>query len=74
MRARYREYRIMLLWRQHLSFREIGRQLGISHVAAQKRLVDVMKRGNAEQAYQARCFQEIFATILAWRNYFEVQR
>jgi DNA-binding CsgD family transcriptional regulator len=37
LRARERELKIMQLLSMNLSFRQIGAQLGISHVAAWKR-------------------------------------
>src|SRR5215470_1884393 len=45
MRARDREFKIMQLRSMNLSFRQIGAQLGISHVAAWKRYWWAMHEG-----------------------------
>jgi hypothetical protein len=71
MEARLREYEVMQLRHQRLSFRAIGQQLGISHVAVQKRYWHAMQRYNTERIYRARCLGEIINRLNIWIKYFD---
>ncbi len=63
LRARVREFDIVRMHMiQGFTFREIGQALGISHVAAWKRYEWAMESFRLEDAYRARCFEEI-----AWK-------
>jgi len=59
-RAMVRELEIVKLrCKEGLSFREIGKRLGISHVAAWKRFHRAIKDARAAEEYRAQCVREI---------------
>src|SRR5262245_24263725 len=71
MRARYRELKIMLLRDMNLSFRKIGAQLGISHVAAYKRYWWAMDESLFAEQRRARCLNSIGELLDRSIRYYE---
>ena len=59
LRARHRELKILLLRSMNLSFRQIGAQLGISHVAAYKRYWWAMDESLFAEQRRERCLISI---------------
>src|SRR5262245_22101573 len=72
LRARYRELKIMLLREEmNLSFRQIGAQLGISHVAAYKRYWWAMDESLFAEQRRERCLNSICELLDRWIRYYE---
>jgi hypothetical protein len=71
LKAREREFEIMKLRECNMSFRAIGRMLGISHVAAHKRLWCARSRCRAEQLYQERSLFSVLEEVNSWINYYQ---
>jgi hypothetical protein len=71
MRARERELQILKLRQSNMSFRAIGRALGISHVAAFKRFWCARSRCQAERLYQATSLERILEQVNSWTKYYE---
>jgi hypothetical protein len=71
LRARDRELKIMELRSMNLSFRQIGAQLGISHVAAYKRYWWAMDESLFAEQRRAGCLIEIRDLLEGWIRYYE---
>jgi len=72
LRARDRELKIMLLREEmNLSFRQIGAQLGISHVAAYKRYWWAMDESLFAAQRRQRCLNSICELLERWIRYYE---
>jgi hypothetical protein len=71
LRARYRELKIMQLRDTNLSFREIGAQLGISHVAAYKRYWWAMDESLFTEQRREGCLHSICELLERWIRYYE---
>jgi hypothetical protein len=71
LRAREREIEIMRMRESKMSFRAIGRALGISHVAAYKRFWCARNWCRTEQLYQERSLQRIREQVSLWINYYQ---
>jgi hypothetical protein len=69
--ARVRELEIMKMREANMSFRAIGRALGISHVAAYKRFWCARNACRAEQLYQDRSLRSILQRVNSWINYYQ---
>jgi hypothetical protein len=71
LRARDREFKIMQLRLMNLSFRQIGAQLGISHVAAYKRYWWAMDESLFAEQRRGRCLNSIYELLRRWIRYYE---
>jgi hypothetical protein len=71
LRARHRELKIMLLRETNLSFRQIGAQLGISHVAAYKRYWWAMDESLFAEQRRERCLNSICELLERCIRYYE---
>ena len=71
LRARDRELKIMQLRSMNLSFRQIGAQLGISHVAAYKRYWWAMDESLFAKQRRERCLGQIRELLERWIRYYE---
>ena len=72
LRARDRELKIMLLREEmNLSFRQIGAQLGISHVAAYKRYWWAMDESLFAEQRREGCLNSIYELLRRWIRYYE---
>ena len=71
LRARDREFKIMQLRSMHLSFRQIGAQLGISHVAAYKRYWWAMDESLFAEQRREGCLHSICELLDRWIRYYE---
>ena len=71
LRARDRELKIMQLRSMNLSFRQIGAQLGISHVAAYKRYWWAMDESLFTEQRREQCFNSICELLERWIRYYE---
>ena len=71
LRARDRELKIMQLRLMNLSFRQIGAQLGISHVAAYKRYWWAMDESLFAEQRRERCLKSICELVEKWIRYYE---
>jgi hypothetical protein len=72
LRARDRELKIMLLREEmNLSFRQIGAQLGISHVAAYKRYWWAMDESLFAEQRREGCLIDIRDLLQGWIRYYE---
>jgi len=71
LRARDREFKIMQLRSMNLSFRQIGAQLGISHVAAYKRYWWAMDESLFAEQCRERCLCQICDLMERWIRYYE---
>jgi len=72
LRARDRELKIMLLREEmNLSFRQIGAQLGISHVAAYKRYWWAMDESLLAEQRREQCLNSICELLEGWIRYYE---
>jgi hypothetical protein len=71
LRARDREFKIMQLRSMNLSFRQIGAQLGISHVAAYKRYWWAMDESLFAEQRRERCLISICDLLERWIRYYE---
>ena len=71
LRARYRELKIMLLREMNLSFRQIGAQLGISHVAAYKRYWWAMDESLFAEQRREQCLNSICELLEGWIRYYK---
>jgi hypothetical protein len=69
LRARDREFKIMQLRSMNLSFRQIGAQLGISHVAAYKRYWWAMDESLFGEQRRERCLISIRDLLEGWIRY-----
>ena len=71
LRARDRELKIMLLREEmNLSFRQIGAQLGISHVAAYKRYWWAMDESLFAEQRREGCLNSIYELLRRWIRYY----
>jgi len=71
LRARDRELKIMQLRSRNLSFRQIGAQLGISHVAAYKRYWWAMDESLFAEQRREGCLNSICELLQRWIRYYE---
>ena len=71
LRARDRELQILQLRSMNLSFRQIGAQLGISHVAASKRYWWAMDESLFAEQRRQRCLHSIYELLRRWIRYYE---
>src|SRR6516164_8722277 len=71
MRARDRELKIMQLRSMNLSFRQIGAQLGISHVAAYNRYWRTMDESLFAAQRREGCLISIRGLLERWISYYE---
>ena len=71
LRARDRELKIMQLREMNISFRQIGAQLGISHVAAYKRYWWAMDESLFAEQRRAGCLHSICELLERWIRYYE---
>jgi len=71
LRARDRELKIMQLRSRNLSFRQIGAQLGISHVAAYKRYWWAMDESLFAEQRREGCLHRIRELLEGWIRYYE---
>jgi hypothetical protein len=71
LRARDREFKIMQLRSMNLSFRQIGPQLGISHVAAWKRYWWAMEESLFAEQRRERCVNRIREFLERWIRYYQ---
>jgi hypothetical protein len=71
LRARDRELKILQLVPMNLSFRQIGAQLGISHVAAWKRYWWAMDESLFAEQRRERCLNSICELLKEWIRYYE---
>src|SRR5262249_24507646 len=71
LRARDRELKILLLRSMNRTFREIGAQLGISHVAAYKRYWWAMDESLFAEQRRERCLIRIRDLLERWIRYNE---
>jgi hypothetical protein len=71
MRARDRELKILLLRAMNRTFRQIGAQLGISHVAAYKRYWWAMDESLFAEQRRERCLIRIRDLLERWIRYNE---
>jgi hypothetical protein len=71
MRAREREFEILKMRESNMSFRAIGRALGISHVAAHKRFWCARSRCRTERLYQGRSLNRVLEQVNSWISYYE---
>jgi hypothetical protein len=71
LRARDRELKIMQLRSMNLSFRQIGAQLGISHVAAYKRYWWAMDESLFAAQRREGCLISIRGLLERWISYYE---
>ena len=71
LRARDREFKIMQLRSMNLSFRQIGAQLGISHVAAYKRYWWAMDESLFVEQRREGCLNSICELLERWIGYYE---
>jgi hypothetical protein len=72
LRARERELKILLLREEmNLSFRQIGAQLGISHVAAYKRYWWAMDESLFAEQRREGCLNSICELLNRWIRYYE---
>src|SRR5262245_1202796 len=71
LRARDRELKIMQLLSMNYSFRQIGAQLGISHVAAWKRYWWAMDESLFAEQRRAQCLNSICELLERWIRYYE---
>jgi hypothetical protein len=71
LRAREREFEILKLRESNMSFRAIGRALGISHVAAHKRFWCARNRCRAERLYQERSLNRVREQVNSWISYYK---
>jgi hypothetical protein len=71
LRARDRELKIMLLRSMNRSFRQIGSQLGISHVAAWKRYWWAMDESLFAEQRREGCLGQIRDLLERWIRYYE---
>ena len=71
LRARDREFKIMQLRSINLSFRQIGAQLGISHVAAYKRYWWAMDESLFAEQRREQCLISIRDLLDRWIRYYE---
>jgi hypothetical protein len=69
LRARDRELKILLLRSMNLSFRQIGAQLGISHVAAYKRYWWAMDESLFSEQRREQCLISIRDLLERWIRY-----
>jgi len=69
LRARDREFKILQLRSMNLSFRQIGAQLGISHVAAYKRYWWAMDESLFSEQRRERCLISIRDLLEGWIRY-----
>jgi hypothetical protein len=61
----------MKLRESNMSFRAIGRALGINHVAAHKRFWCARRACRAEQLYQERSLNRISEEVHSWVSYYQ---
>jgi|SRR6516162_8233737 len=71
LRARDRELQILQLRSMNLSFRQIGAQLGISHVAAYKRYWWAMLESLFAEQRRAWCLHSICELLERWIRYYK---
>jgi hypothetical protein len=71
LRARDRELKIMQLLSMNFSFRQIGAQLGISHVAAWKRYWWAMDESLFAAQRREQCLKSICELLERWISYYE---
>src|SRR5215469_9940295 len=71
LRAREREFKIMQLRLMNLSFRQIGAQLGISHVAAYRRYWWAMDESLFAEQRREGCLNSIYELLRRWIRYYE---
>ena len=71
LRARDRELKIMQLRLMNLSFRQIGAQLGISHVAAYKRYWWAMDESLFAEQRREGGLNSIYKLLQGWVRYYE---
>jgi hypothetical protein len=71
LRARDRELKIIHLREENLSFRQIGAQLGISHVAAYKRYWWAMDESLFAEQRRERCLIDIRDLLDRWISYYK---
>src|SRR5215471_8033906 len=71
LRARDRELQILQLREMNLSYRQIGAQLGISHVAAYKRYWWAMDESLFAEQRRGRCLNSIYELLRKWIRYYE---
>ena len=71
LRARDRELKILQLRSKHLSFRQIGAHLGISHVAAYKRYWWAMDESLFAEQRREGCLGQIRDLLERWIRYYE---
>jgi hypothetical protein len=71
LRARAREFKIMQLRLMNLSFRQIGAQLGISHVAAYKRYWWAMDESLFAEQRREGCLGQIRDLLERWIRLYE---
>ena len=72
MRARDREFKIMQLREEmNLSYRQIGAQLGISHVAAYKRYWSAMDESLFAEQRREGCLISVRNLLERWIRYYE---
>ena len=71
LRARDREFKIIQLRSMNLSFRQIGAQLGISHVAAYKRYWWAMDESLFSEQRRERCLCQIQGWLEGWIRYYK---
>ena len=71
LRARDRELQIMQLRSMNCSFRQIGAQLGISHVAAYKRYCWAMDESFFTEQRREGCLGQIRDSLKGWIRYYE---
>ena len=69
LRARDREFKILQLRSMNLSFRQIGAQLGISHVAAYKRYWWAMDESLFSEQRREQCLLSIRDLLERWIRY-----
>jgi hypothetical protein len=71
LRARDREFKILQLRSTNLSFRQIGAQLGISHVAAYKRYWWAMDESLFAEQRREGCLIRIRDLLQGWLRYYK---
>src|SRR5215472_13158795 len=71
LRARDREFKILQLRSMNLSFRHIGAQLGISHVAAYKRYWWAMDESLFAEQRREGYLNSICELLEGWIRYYE---
>jgi hypothetical protein len=71
LRARDRELKILQLRSMNRTFRQIGAQLGISHVAAYKRYWWAMDESLFSEQRRERCLHSICELLDRWIRYYE---